>query len=346
MDDVMATHFAHLFIREPLITFVEDLLNLKPQDAEADSPILENGLNGIRDPSGSNGSSLANGVNGASDINGYTVPGQRIYATAFTNPSSASQPITPTAAATDGGALPALHPDSTEYFEKIQSSNWQHVRFKPPPAPPSATGWRVEFRIMEAQLTDFENAAFGTWIMLLSRAILAYDVNLYIPMARVAEDIDRAHTVDAVRETKFRFRRHIFGDAEGPERPVEDESELKSVDEIINGDHGTGTDGFPGLAPLVRRYVAERYADADPAARRRLGAYLDLVEGRASGRVETLARWMRRFVRAHPEYQKDSVINERIGWDLMVKLRDITNGEPASFYRVGAEDRVAKIGVA
>jgi glutamate--cysteine ligase catalytic subunit len=48
---------------------------------------------------------------------------------------------------------------STEHFENIQSTNWQTMRWKPPPhnAP---MGWRVEFRPMEVQFTDFENAAF------------------------------------------------------------------------------------------------------------------------------------------------------------------------------------------
>ncbi|KAG8729169.1 hypothetical protein FRC12_021211, partial [Ceratobasidium sp. 428] len=46
---------------------------------------------------------------------------------------------------------------STDHFESLQSTNWQSLRFKPPPAG-SAIGWRVEFRTMEVQPTDFENA--------------------------------------------------------------------------------------------------------------------------------------------------------------------------------------------
>ena len=43
-------------------------------------------------------------------------------------------------------------------------------RFKPPPAGASDIGWRVEFRVMEVQMTAFENAAFSTFIVLLTRA--------------------------------------------------------------------------------------------------------------------------------------------------------------------------------
>lgn len=39
--------------------------------------------------------------------------------------------------------------DNTAYFEAIQSSNWNSVRFKPPPSYNSKIGWRVEFRTME-----------------------------------------------------------------------------------------------------------------------------------------------------------------------------------------------------
>lgn len=77
-------------------------------------------------------------------------------------------------------------PDSTEtdHFENIQSTNWQTVRWKPPP-PDSGIGWRVEFRSMEAQLTDFENAAFTVITVLISRVLLAFRLNLYVPLSKV-----------------------------------------------------------------------------------------------------------------------------------------------------------------
>lgn len=46
-------------------------------------------------------------------------------------------------------------------------------------------GWRVEFRSMEVQMTDFENAAFSIFIVLLSRAILTFGLNFYIPITKV-----------------------------------------------------------------------------------------------------------------------------------------------------------------
>lgn len=58
------------------------------------------------------------------------------------------------------------------------------MRFKPPP-PRSSIGWRVEFRSMEVQLTDFENAAFAVFTVLLSRAILSLGLNFYMPISKV-----------------------------------------------------------------------------------------------------------------------------------------------------------------
>ena len=38
---------------------------------------------------------------------------------------------------------------------------------------------------MEAQMTDFENAAFSVFIVLLSRAIMSMNLNFYIPISKV-----------------------------------------------------------------------------------------------------------------------------------------------------------------
>ncbi|PNJ23758.1 GCLC isoform 8, partial [Pongo abelii] len=66
----------------------------------------------------------------------------------------------------------------------IQSTNWQTMRFKPPP-PNSDIGWRVEFRPMEVQLTDFENSAYVVFVVLLTRVILSYKLDFLIPLSKV-----------------------------------------------------------------------------------------------------------------------------------------------------------------
>ncbi|KAJ9141689.1 Glutamate--cysteine ligase [Pleurostoma richardsiae] len=272
MDDRLATHFAHLFIRDPIVIFAEDLEELD------------------------------------------------------------------------------LH--KTDHFENIQSTNWQHMRFKPPPAD-NSIGWRVEFRPMEIQITDFENAAFAVFIVLVTRVILSFDLNFYIPITKVSENMQTAHARDAVLNKKFFFRKNLFPSRQPrgsagpsgtttpnvysrpatPVGPVEDEYRPMSVDEIINGtmpgdpsDADAG-ESFPGLIPLVESYLDS--VNIDVQTRCELSTYLDLIRRRASGELWTAAKWIREFVAAHPDYKADSVVSEQINHDLVSAVIDIGERECA-----------------
>lgn len=97
---------------------------------------------------------------------------------------------------------------SSDHFENIQSTNWQTMRFKPPP-PNSPIGWRVEFRPMETQFTDFENAAYSVFVVLLSRAILSFELDLYMPISLVDNNLEKAQKRDAVLSQKFAFRTEV-----------------------------------------------------------------------------------------------------------------------------------------
>lgn len=277
MDDLLATHFAHLFIRDPIVIFNED--------------------------------------------------------------------------------LKTLDPDGSNHFENIQSTNWQHMRFKPPP-PDADIGWRVEFRSMEIQITDFENAAFSIFIVLVTRAILSFGLNFYIPIPRTTENMETAHERDAVMKSKFWFRKDPFprrepvasgqstplrsGTPSPPNTdnhsqlpPVEDEYSLFTIDEIINGCHprtqndstidDDETPGFPGLIPLVESYLDS--VNIDVSTRCELARYLDLIRRRANGTLWTGAKWIREFVRTHSEYQGDSVVSEKITYDLIKAVQQITETE-------------------
>ncbi|EXJ83211.1 glutamate-cysteine ligase [Capronia coronata CBS 617.96] len=339
MDELLATHFAHLFIRDPIVIFSEDLKQL--------------------DPEGSN------------------------------------------------------------HFENIQSTNWQHMRFKPPP-PDADIGWRVEFRSMEIQMTDFENAAFSIFIVLVTRAILSFDLNFYIPIPRTTENMETAHIRDAVMTQKFWFRKDPFPrrsprqspvlngisepagshdlnqnhtamdlntatpiaattpapiptttatptststsattstsasttrpttpyaakDTSPSLGPVEDEYTLMTIDEIINGsnnkntqsqdesesesqsDGDTDTDGFPGLIPLVESYLDS--VNIDVSTRCDLERYLDLIRKRANGTFWTGAKWLREFVRAHPDYRFDSAVSESVVYDLFQAVEEVGRTE-------------------
>ena len=63
---------------------------------------------------------------------------------------------------------------------------------------------------MEVQITDFENAAFAVFVVLLSRAILSFGLNFYIPIGRVGENFGRGMRRGAVSGEKFWFRKWVW----------------------------------------------------------------------------------------------------------------------------------------
>ncbi|RUP43560.1 glutamate-cysteine ligase-domain-containing protein [Jimgerdemannia flammicorona] len=222
---------------------------------------------------------------------------------------------------------------SSDHFENIQSTNWQTMRFKPPP-PGSSIGWRVEFRSMEVQMTDFENAAFATFIVLLTRVILSFGLNFYVPISKVDENMKKAHKRGAAINEKFYFRKNVFPSqtaAEGATSDtsngaaksgkVEDEYDLFTINEIINGNGTT----FRGLIPLIESYLNSLNVDIE--TRCDLSKYLELVRKRADGTLVTGATWMRNFVQNHPYYRQDSVVSQEINYDLVREIARIGRGE-------------------
>ncbi|KAG5513662.1 hypothetical protein PMAC_000700 [Pneumocystis sp. 'macacae'] len=229
------------------------------------------------------------------------------------------------------------------HFENIQSTNWHAVRFKPPP-PGTDIGWRVEFRTMEVQLSDFENAAYSIFINLLTRVITFHNLNLYIPISKVDENMNLAHHRTSVLTEKFWFRKNIFPfDSYSPKTvalhndDTFDEYKKMTIHEIINGQN-SGPDKFPGLSPLIRNYLD--IINVSQEIKHILGKYLELIEKRASGiylsihnthlitssgEWQTTASWIRSFVRNHPNYRKDSVITQEINYDLIREAEKITN---------------------
>lgn len=197
--------------------------------------------------------------------------------------------------------------EDTDHFENIQSTNWQTMRFKPPP-PNSPIGWRVEFRPCELQLTDFENAAIVCFVVLLTRVILSYQLDFLMPISKVDENMQKAQKRNAARTEKFWFRKNIHSkkSMEGCHGPtmqngggaaaVDDECELMSVDQIING-----KGSFPGLIPLIHSYLGSMDVDADTHCT--IQQYLKLIQKRASGELLTTASWIRNEILNHPSYK-------------------------------------------
>mmetsp|Transcript_43278 Transcript_43278/g.92623 ORF Transcript_43278/g.92623 Transcript_43278/m.92623 type:complete len:689 (-) Transcript_43278:326-2392(-) len=216
-----------------------------------------------------------------------------------------------------------------DHWENLQSTNWQTLRFKPPPPEKGALpsdaakhiGWRVEFRSMEVQPTDFENAAFTAFIIAISRAILDLKLNLYLPMSKVEENMRRAQRRSAATAEKFWFRTRVLPQDSSEEV---DESELyaeMTVHEILMGG---SNNSFPGLVPLLTQYLSE--GDLDDKTCSALRTYLPFIVARAEGSLITPATFMRNFVLQHESYQQDGRVPPAAAHDLVVAMDEIGQG--------------------
>jgi len=237
-----------------------------------------------------------------------------------------------------------------DHWENIQSTNWQSVRFKPPPHG-SNIGWRVEFRVMELQITEFENAAFAVFSSLLMQTVHHFHLNLYIPISKVDQNMRRSQSQKAVLVHKFFVRRHLLPvdnanrsffyddsvqadtshDTVPNNLPSEAYHEV-TVDYILNGDK---KDGFKGLIPGMW-HVAEKVIGVVPGSPQhsRLQKYTSLVSKRASGELMTCAPWIRHFVMSHPEYEHNSVVTPGVAHDLLARFDDLVHQrckEPALY---------------
>ena len=84
------------------------------------------------------------------------------------------------------------------------------MRFKPPPSLESPIGWRVEFRTMDIQLTDFENAAMIVLLGMINNIINHFDLDFVMPLSKIDENMERAHLRDAASTQKFWFKINIL----------------------------------------------------------------------------------------------------------------------------------------
>ncbi|CAH6721158.1 glutamate--cysteine ligase [[Candida] jaroonii] len=270
-----------------------------------------------------------------------------------------------------------------DHFENIQSTNWQTLRFKPPSLYGKVDcqgkhidlsekpGWRVEFRPTEIQLTDFENAAYSSFIILLSRAIAKFKPNFYIPISKIDDNMDTAHKVDSVLKDKFWFKNFTHWELDAQEfmsfdlswfdryinkgndlntyqngymdKPVTDigckstaddhpclNSTCKyTINEIINGNNN-----FPGLIRLVIKFIAtdlvpknQVHCNSKTLAAKllRLQYYLTLISKRASGKTPTIANFVRSKVLKSSLYHQDSKISSELNYEIIKMTEIITN---------------------
>ena len=192
----------------------------------------------------------------------------------------------------------------TNHFDNLQSSNWESVRLKLPTSDTSKLynydeniGWRVELRTMEIQLTDFENASFVVFIVLLVHTILKYELNFYQLISQVDENMLKAEKINAVVNQQFLF--NLGGNIE-----------LFTINNIIDF-----------CLFWINKYLDEN----NIAQRKKIQKYLQFIKNRADGTEPTVANKIRHFVKSHNEYTNDCSISEKMMADFFEKSNDITD---------------------
>jgi len=206
-----------------------------------------------------------------------------------------------------------------DHWENLQSTNWQTLRWKPPPPHKGVLssddkdhiGWRVEFRSMELQLTDFENAAFISFVVAISRAILDLQLDLRIPISKLDTNMAAAGRRAACTQESFWFRTNPSG-AGSPEY------QKLHIHEILNG-----KGSFPGLLPLCQKYLEE---SCSLQSQELLKSYFSFISQRALGELPTPATWMRNFVMRHSSYNDDGRVPAAAAHDLLVQAAGIGAG--------------------
>lgn len=231
-------------------------------------------------------------------------------------------------------------PNSTEQVENFNSSHWNSVRFKPPPSLHSDRSWIVEFRTLDNQITDYENAALITCLNMLTKVLTKFDVNISLPISFSNENMERAQSVDAAFKQKFWFRKNIVNkESDYTKSPSEEKKWKVTEADISSGLNNHSDDQFvemtiadifegneeignTGLIEIFKNYMdTNNFGEKD---REFYDTMFDLLVKRAKGQLKTGARFLRDFVLSHPAYQKDSVVTDEIGYDLVKEAYELS----------------------
>ena len=92
---------------------------------------------------------------------------------------------------------------------------------------------------------------------------------------------------------------------------------LRLENDIVNGGKY-----FIGLIPLIQKYLESRHISIKTKCK--IDQYLQSISERASGKTPTTAAFIRKFVSEHPDYKKDSVITDKINFDLLSVFKQQT----------------------
>jgi len=191
------------------------------------------------------------------------------------------------------------NPLDTNWFQMLQSTVWQDVRLKIPTDQDDS--WKMEFRPMEIQLTDYENTSAILFSTIYLRMCLWEGSDYRIPITNLLQNVQRAHQRNSYQT------QHFWWSVLGKPR-------LLTLREIF-------LDSEHGIWVRMERYVEQEMLE--PALKLKLLGYLRLIINRIDGHQPTNATQIRNYVMQHPKYERDSKVSLEIMNDLVKKYHYI-----------------------
>lgn len=232
VDEKLAIHFAHLFIRDPIAVYRELLLQDNDNSMDHFENIQSTNWQTVRikvPPIQGNAFNAA-------------IPAATATATAATTTTCTS--IASSIKGTENASIiikdrngnsindnqDNIGNDENITLNRNDSDNDRHIpNVNVNTGADANAGWRVEFRCTEIQPSDHMNSAFIVYILLLSLCIMEERLCFYMPISMVDENIAKAQERDSISHCKFSFRTNIH------DKNSAAIIESLSIDEIING---------------------------------------------------------------------------------------------------------------
>lgn len=233
---------------------------------------------------------------------------------------------------------------STRNFEIVQSTNWNNMRFKPASNFETKNSWLVEFRPMDAPITAREKFYFTIFSTVFQRIITdpKLKTNFYIPITYTDKNMSRGILRNAVKEQKFFFRRYFYGDKSDDERyhcssnnkaKIAEKRELfkkEMLVELTLRELFEGGENHQGFRGFFQRFIdlnREQLQKESEAQKENVfgaiwGAF-NFCLNRAKGKTLTSAGLQRWFVRNHPLYKQDSVVEGQLQSDLVSFILEV-----------------------
>ncbi|UKK01542.2 glutamate--cysteine ligase [Theileria orientalis] len=166
--------------------------------------------------------------------------------------------------------------------------------------------WRVEFRPLDIQLTDEENAMFICVVSYVVKVLLLKRLNLYMPISLVDINTEVSSKIESCHRDLFYFREDVTTNKLSVKK--------FSLHDILFGQ--------VGLFKIVADHLEQELISGDVSKdfRDQLLKYLKHFEQLTLGNAPTNATKLRRFIQTHPTYSGDGTISDQILYDIIQNL--------------------------